>query len=79
LLILFTAVFFESGLKKTGGLNESIDWSKVSPKLGITVELCAGIVDDPKLSLMEIMQKEVLEECGYAVPLSNFEQVISYR
>jgi 8-oxo-dGTP pyrophosphatase MutT (NUDIX family) len=32
----------------------------------MTLELCAGIVDK-SLSLVEIAQEEILEECGYKV------------
>lgn len=55
-----------------------IDSSKFSGKLGITTELCAGIVDK-NLSLQEIVQEEIMEECGYKVPLDNIERVASYR
>ena len=61
----------EDGLTK-------IDSSKFSGKLGITTELCAGIVDK-NLSLQEIVQEEIMEECGYKVPLDNIERVVSYR
>lgn len=55
-----------------------IDSSKFSGKLGVTTELCAGIVDK-NLSLQEIVQEEILEECGYKIPLDNIERVVSYR
>jgi 8-oxo-dGTP pyrophosphatase MutT (NUDIX family) len=55
-----------------------IDTSKYPPETGITLELCAGIVDKD-LPLEEIAKIEVLEECGYDVPVSNFERIISYR
>lgn len=58
---------------------KDMDWTKVPAKNGITIELCAGIVDDPKLSLAEIVKKEILEECGYEVPLDKIEKVIGYR
>lgn len=48
------------------------------PKLGITNELCAGIVDKSK-PLVEIAREEVLEECGYNVPVERFELVLTYR
>ena len=72
-------VFFESAQKLTGDNNvqDDIDWNKVPPKNGLTLELCAGILDE-KLSLEELAQKEVLEECGYNIPLSNFQKVINY-
>ncbi len=45
---------------------------------GMTVELCAGIVDK-KLSLLQIAQEEIEEECGYAVPLENIERITSFH
>jgi UDP-sugar diphosphatase len=41
---------------------------------GITMELCAGIVDKD-LTLKEIAMEEIEEECGYAVPLDNIEKI----
>lgn len=46
---------------------------------GVTYELCAGIVDKPNLSLEEIACQEVLEECGYEVPVSKLRKITSYR
>lgn len=45
---------------------------------GMTVELCAGIVDK-KLSLAEIAKEEIEEECGYDVPLQNIERITSFH
>lgn len=44
---------------------------------GYTYELCAGIVDKDK-SLVEIAHEEILEECGYLVPLNQIERVTSF-
>jgi UDP-sugar diphosphatase len=44
---------------------------------GYTYELCAGIVDKDK-SLIEIAHEEILEECGYYVPLEKIEKVTSF-
>jgi UDP-sugar diphosphatase len=44
---------------------------------GMTVELCAGIVDK-ELSLAEIAKEEIEEECGYAVLLENIEKITSF-
>jgi len=44
---------------------------------GFTYELCAGIVDKP-LSLKEIAKEEILEECGYDVPLESIERITSF-
>ncbi|KAJ9589323.1 hypothetical protein L9F63_017482 [Diploptera punctata] len=56
----------------------TIDTVKYPPEQGITIELCAGIVDK-NVSLEEIARIEVLEECGYDVPVSKLERIISYR
>lgn len=45
---------------------------------GLTVELCAGIVDK-KLSLVEIAKEEIEEECGYAVATENIEKITSFH
>lgn len=42
-----------------------------------TYELCAGIVDKA-MSLEEIAHEEVLEECGYNVPVDTIEKLTSY-
>ncbi|KAG7271873.1 hypothetical protein CRUP_036016, partial [Coryphaenoides rupestris] len=46
---------------------------------GVTYELCAGLVDKPQLSLEEIARQEVLEECGYDVPVAKLRRITSYR
>lgn len=46
--------------------------------LGLTYELCAGIIDKDS-SLEQIAQAEVLEECGYNVPLDKLERICSCR
>lgn len=57
---------------------ESVDTTKYPAELGITLELCAGIVDKD-LTLEEIAAEEVLEECGYKVKPNDLERVSSYR
>jgi len=44
---------------------------------GMMHELCAGIVDKP-LSLAQIAQEEVLEECGYDIPLNQLQKVTTF-
>ena len=44
---------------------------------GFTYELCAGIVDK-KSSVEQIAKEEVLEECGYDIPLEQMERVTSF-
>lgn len=55
-----------------------IDMSTVSVKNAITLELCAGLVDKP-VSLRQVAMEEVLEECGYKVPVDSLEEIITYR
>lgn len=61
-------------------LNErkcSIDTVKYPTALGISLELCAGIVDKD-LPLVEVAKEEILEETGYFVPSNQIEFVSSY-
>ncbi|XP_051176693.1 uridine diphosphate glucose pyrophosphatase NUDT14-like isoform X1 [Leptopilina boulardi] len=55
-----------------------VDVKKYPAKLGVSLELCAGIIDKNK-SIVEIAREEVLEECGYDAPVSLFEKVNCYR
>lgn len=45
---------------------------------GMTVELCAGIVDK-NLSLIEIAMEEIEEECGYKVSVEQIEKITSFH
>jgi len=44
---------------------------------GLTYELCAGVVDSEN-SFEQITKEEILEECGYNVPLNCIEKITSY-
>ncbi len=44
---------------------------------GMTIELCAGIVDK-ELSLEQIAIEEIEEECGYRVSLKRLERITSF-
>ena len=50
----------------------------VSGKEGITLELCAGIIDKPEKTPQEIAQLEALEECGYKIPLNDITHVMTF-
>lgn len=72
-------VYF-SALRRAQGQIEpgaDINLCAANPKKGITLELCAGIVDKNK-SLAEIAQGEILEECGYEVPIGNIQQIQTF-
>lgn len=45
---------------------------------GKVYELCAGLVDKDK-SLVQIAKEEILEECGYEVPLETIERVTKFQ
>ena len=44
---------------------------------GMMYELCAGIVDKDA-SNAQIAKEEILEECGYDVPLKNIQKISSF-
>ena len=45
---------------------------------GMTVELCAGIVDK-ELSLVQIAQEEIEEECGYRIQSNKIEKINAFH
>ena len=45
---------------------------------GMTIELCAGIVDKD-LSLLQIAKEEIEEECGFDVSLDKIEKITSFH
>lgn len=57
---------------------QQIDTKEYPAENGIAIEFCAGMVDKDK-PLVEIAKEEVLEECGYDVPVENFEEIVTYR
>ena len=44
---------------------------------GMTLELCAGIVDK-NLTLREIAKEEIEEECGYSVEIDTIQKITSF-
>lgn len=48
-----------------------------NPNNGMMYELCAGIVDKIK-PLNVIAKEEVLEECGYDIPLESIQKISSF-
>jgi len=46
-------------------------------KYKFTYELCAGIVDKD-ISLVEIAQEEIEEECGYQIEIDTIERISSF-
>ncbi|XP_053203766.1 uridine diphosphate glucose pyrophosphatase NUDT14-like [Panonychus citri] len=53
---------------------------EVDPAInGYTLEMCAGIIDKPGLTIEQIAKEEVLEETGYDIPVSSLQFVCSSR
>ncbi|XP_013118477.1 uridine diphosphate glucose pyrophosphatase NUDT14 [Stomoxys calcitrans] len=74
----FRPAVFHGIVTTDGGNVDNVDLKKYPPSLGVTLELCAGIVDKDK-GWNEIAREEVLEECGYDVPVERVEEVMTYR
>nr|XP_045618549.1 uridine diphosphate glucose pyrophosphatase NUDT14-like [Procambarus clarkii] len=74
----FRPAVYYSGIAPEDRGRSTVDTVKYPGIRGLTLEFCAGIVDKSK-NLVEIAREEVLEECGYDVPVEKFEQVITYR
>ena len=78
-IINFVAVYINAANSVTDGAgNITIDHTKYPGSLGLTYELCAGIVDKKK-SVAEIAQEEILEECGYKVQADSLQRITGYR
>lgn len=72
------AVYYGLLADANGRIEQPIDVARYPASLGVTVELCAGIVDKTK-PFVEIAREEVLEECGYDVPVDAIEEIMTYR
>ena len=62
---------------KSLAAGDVIDTTKVPGEAGLTIELCAGIIDKD-LSEVAIAREEVKEECGYWAPLENFTKIVKF-
>lgn len=54
------------------------DQPKPHISVGLTFELCAGIVDKPDLSLEGIAKEEIFEEVGFDVPVEKIRKVTGF-
>ncbi len=45
---------------------------------GMTIELCAGLLDKEELSPEEVAIEEIEEECGYRVPTQGLRKITSF-
>ncbi|XP_037885823.1 uridine diphosphate glucose pyrophosphatase NUDT14-like [Glossina fuscipes] len=74
----FRPLVYHSIVTSNGGDVANVDLGKFPIELGVTLEICAGTVDKDK-SWREIAREEILEECGYDVPVDQLEEIFSYR
>ncbi|XP_049875214.1 uridine diphosphate glucose pyrophosphatase NUDT14-like [Pectinophora gossypiella] len=72
------AVYFNSIDRSKEVSANALDTEKHPPSLGVTLELCAGIVDKNK-PWEVIASEEILEECGYEIDPSKLEKVMAFR
>ena len=67
-------------LSKVGpavAVGDQVDTGRFPGGLGLTLELCAGIVDK-ELSLEEVAREEVREECGYLLPPGRLTRIVTF-
>ncbi|XP_052850852.1 uridine diphosphate glucose pyrophosphatase NUDT14 [Drosophila gunungcola] len=74
----FRPAVYHGIISSAQGNFDKVNLEEFPPAIGITLELCAGIVDKSK-SWVEIAREEVVEECGYDVPVERIEEVMVYR
>ncbi|KAF2357117.1 Nucleoside diphosphate pyrophosphatase [Trinorchestia longiramus] len=71
-----------SGSESRSTQTQNVPACKSLPALsgehGVTIELCAGVVDKDD-ELKQIAKEEVFEECGYDVKLEDLEEIITCR
>ena len=60
------------------GVGDSVDTETFPGGLGLTLELCAGIVDKEGLTLEEIASQEVEEECGFRVAPARLTKIVTF-
>ncbi|XP_043255763.1 uridine diphosphate glucose pyrophosphatase NUDT14-like [Colletes gigas] len=70
----FRPAFFYTFLPEKRG---SVDLERYPPTLGVTLELCAGIIDKDKPHV-EIARDELREECGYDAPAEAFKYITTF-
>ncbi|KAH9524338.1 Nudix hydrolase 14, chloroplastic [Bulinus truncatus] len=58
---------------------ETVDTDIFPGSLGITLELCAGLIDKPNQTLEEVALAEVLEECGYDIAGEDLHKITRCR
>ena len=75
----FRAPVYVSGAVKGGDVTagDRVDTDIHPGVRGVTLEQCAGIMDKSG-DWSTTAQEEVLEECGYKVPVERLQRIVSY-
>ena len=63
---------------KIDGINNSTLQKKIDKITGEVTEACAGLVDK-NIPIDQIVKEEILEECGYDVPLESIKHIKTLR
>lgn len=74
--VCLAAVYASKAKAHTVG--QTVDMTNFPGSLGMTFELCAGIVDKD-LGLQETAKAEIFEETGYDVPLDKIKRMTKFR
>uniref|UniRef100_A0A0K0EWK5 Uridine diphosphate glucose pyrophosphatase NUDT14 n=1 Tax=Strongyloides venezuelensis TaxID=75913 RepID=A0A0K0EWK5_STRVS len=70
------SIFFGAVRRQKENLGKTlkeIDFTKYPVDMGYSLELCAGLIDKPGVSVLKHAQEEIFEECGYEVPLEEIK------
>lgn len=75
----FRPAVYHGIVTSSGGSLENVDLVKYPVKIGVTLELCGGMVDKKNLSSAEIAREEVLEECGFDIHANRLKQIYNFK
>jgi UDP-sugar diphosphatase len=57
---------------------DEINWEEYPLSMGMTLELCAGLMDKLNLTPRKTVHEEIVEECGYNVPEEQIQHVKTF-
>lgn len=75
----FRPAVYHSAVASSGGSIEYLNLKKYSAKLGITLELCGGMIDNKLLSPAQVAREKILEKCGFDVPVGRLKEVLKFN
>lgn len=75
----FSAVYMNQIPNLDPSVGGRVDTNVFEGKAGITLELCAGIVDKADKSLADTAVEEVLEECGYKITADQLIKIGTFQ